>query len=237
MTLFDIASDDIKEDFEIKLPNVSEYAKEELLAFEKEFIGHYISGHPMDEYQAKWKKHATRRSDEFALNEDGECQVKEGAKETVGGMITNVSIKTTRKNQVMAFFMVEDMYGTVEILVFPKDYERYRMVIAEDKKVFVSGRVSSSEDENAKLICEKITEFSNMSVSLWIRFENKEAYEQSESELMDIIGQYDGKDKIVIYLTEEKQKKILPPAYTVEASPALIERLKEKYGEKNVALT
>ncbi len=237
MTLFDIASDDIKEDFEIKLPNVSEYAKEELLAFEKEFIGHYISGHPMDEYQAKWKKHATRRSDEFALNEDGECQVKEGAKETVGGMITNVSIKTTRKNQVMAFFMVEDMYGTVEILVFPKDYERYRMVIAEDKKVFVSGRVSSSEDENAKLICEKITEFSNMSVSLWIRFENKEAYEQSESELMDIIGQYDGKDKIVIYLTEEKQKKILPPAYTVEASPVLIERLKEKYGEKNVALT
>ena len=108
----------------------------------------------------------------------------------------------------MAFFTIEDMYGTVEVLVFPKDYERYRMVIAEDKKVFVSGRVSSSEDENAKLICEKITEFNQMPSSLWIRFENKEAYEKAERELMDIIGQYDGKDKIVIYLTKENQKKI-----------------------------
>jgi DNA polymerase-3 subunit alpha len=237
MTLFDIADDDAKADFEIKLPNVSEYTKEELLAFEKEFVGHYISGHPMDEYQTKWKKYATRRSDEFALNDDGECQVYDGARETVGGMITNVTIKTTKNNQIMAFFTLEDMYGTVEVIVFSKNYEKYRTMIAEDRKVFVTGRVSSEEEKDAKLVCDKITEFNQMTSSLWIRFDDKETYENAEKELLETLSEHSGRDNVVIYLTKEKQKKILPPPYAVAAEGELMNRLKAKYGEKNVALS
>ncbi len=237
MTLFDIVDDSMKEDFEIKMPNVEEFKKEELLAFEKEFIGHYISGHPMEEYQIKWKKHITRNARDFRLNEEGVCQVNDGAKETIGGMITDVTVKTTKNNKVMAFITLEDIYGIVEVIVFPKDYERYRFVIAEDMKVFVQGRVSVSEDENAKLICENITEFEKIPAELWIRFKNKALYEEKEEELLDALRQSDGNDKVIIYLNEEKQKKIMPPAFNVSADAVLLNKLKIQFGEENIALT
>lgn len=238
MSLFDIVSDeDVKADFEIRMPNISEFPKAELLTMEKEIIGHYVSGHPMEEYQAKWKKHATRNTMEFAINDEGQCDVEDGIRETIGGMITDVTIKTTKTNKVMAFFNIEDLYGTVSVIVFPKDYEKYRYSIVEDKKVFVTGRVAVEDEENAKLICERITEFENIPADLWIRFENMKEYEESEADLIDTIKEADGKDRVIIYLKQEKQKKIMPPAYTVDASPELIEKLKEKYGPDNVALT
>lgn len=237
MTLFDIATEDVKEDFEIKMPNVEEFRKEELLAFEKEFIGHYVSGHPMEEYQAKWKKHITKNALDFRINDDGVSQVRDGAKETIGGMITDITVKTTKNNKVMAFITLEDMYGTVEVIIFPKDYEKYRFIISEDKKVFVQGRVSSSDDENAKLICETITEFEKIPAELWIRFRNKAGYVEKESKLMELIRHSDGNDNIVIYLTEEKKKKIMPPSCNVSADALLINQLKMHFGEENVALT
>ena len=237
MTLFDIADDDMKEDFEIKMPDVAEFKKEELLAFEKEFIGHYISGHPMEEYEVKWKKHITRNTMDFRLNDDGTCPVKDGTKEIIGGMITDITVKTTKTNKVMAFITVEDMYGTVEVIIFPKDYERYRFVIAEDAKVFVQGRVSVTEDENAKLICETITEFDKIPAELWIRFKNKAVYEEKEKDLLEAIRQSDGSDKVVIYLNEEKQKKVMPPAFNVSADSVLINKLKLQFGDENVVLT
>ena len=237
MTLFDIADEQTKEEFVIKLPKVPEYEKEELLTFEKEFIGHYISGHPMEEYMVKWKKHTTKNALQFAIDEEGHIEVDDGARETIGGMITNISLKTTKTNKMMAFITVEDVYGSVEVIIFPKDYEKNRMAIVQDAKVIVRGRVSLSDDENAKLICESIVDFSKIAAELWIRFENKAAYEENEGELLKEIAGYDGNDRVVIYLNEEKQKKVLPPSYSVSANSILIQHLKEKYGEKNVALT
>lgn len=237
MTLFDIADEEVKEEFEIKMPNVEEFKKEELLAFEKEFIGHYISGHPMEEYEIKWKNHATKNAMDFRLNDDGVCTLKEGARESIGGMITDITVKTTKNNSVMAFITVEDMYGTIEVIVFPKYYQQYRFIIEEDAKVFVRGRVSVSEDESAKLICEEMTEFNKIPSQLWVRFKNKAAYEKREKELMEAIRYSDGNDSVIIYLNEEKQKKIMPPAFNVSADSLLVSRLKMEFGDENVVLT
>lgn len=236
MSLFDIVSEDLKSDFEIKFPRVEEFSREELLAFEKEFIGLYVSGHPLEEYEEKWKKHISRTSRDFMLNEEEETEVEDGRKETIGGIISEITVKITKTNSVMAFISVEDLYGTVEVLVFPKFYEKFRQIIQEDNKVFVSGRVSASGDEDAKLICDSITEFQAIPAEVWIRFENKADYEEKAAELMEYLRNSDGNDKIIIYLKEEKAKKIMPPSCSIHADNVILDRLKKSFGAKNVAL-
>ena len=238
MSLFDIADDEAKEDFEIKLPNVGEYKKSELLAFEKEVIGVYVSGHPLEEFLTKWKKHTTNISTDFMEDDDSEKELKvhDGDRVCVGGMINSISIKSTKTNKMMAFFTVEDMYGSVEVIVFPKDYEKYRTAIVQDEKVFVRGRVNVTENEGGKVICESITNFDDTPSVLWIRFENKNQYQQLESEVEEILRDSDGNDNVIYYLKEENQKKILPASKNVRASVELQEALKKLVGEGNVAV-
>ena len=238
MSLFDIADDEAKEDFEIKLPNVGEYKKSELLAFEKEVIGVYVSGHPLEEFLTKWKKHTTNISTDFMEDDDSEKELKvhDGDRVCVGGMINSISIKSTKTNKMMAFFTVEDMYGSVEVIVFPKDYEKYRTAIVQDEKVFVRGRVNVTENEGGKVICESITNFDDTPSVLWIRFENKNQYQQLESEVEEILRDSDGNDNVIYYLKEENQKKILPASKNVRASVELQEALKKLVGESNVAV-
>lgn len=238
ISLFDIADEETKEDFEIKLPNVGEYKKSELLAFEKEVIGVYVSGHPLEEFLPKWKKHTTNISTDFAESDDEEKEIRvhDGDRVCVGGMINSISIKSTKTNKMMAFFSVEDMYGSVEVIVFPKDYEKYRTAIIQDEKVFVRGRVSLTENEGGKVICESITNFDNMPSELWIRFENKEQFSQLEGWVEDVLKDSDGNDKVIYYLKEEKQKKILPASKNVKADGELQEALKKIVGEGNIAV-
>ena len=237
MSLFDIADEDTKEEFEIKLPNVSEYKKSEMLAFEKEVIGVYVSGHPLEEFMAKWKKHTTNNTGDFVSEEeDGEIKVSEGDRVCVGGMINSISIKTTKTNKMMAFFKLEDMYGNVEVIVFPKDYEKYRTAIIDDDKVFVRGRVNVTDNDGAKLICESITSFDNMPSDLWIRFNDMEHYNQIWGDIEGILKESDGKDNVILYLTKEKQKKLLPASKSVRADEELVTRLKELAGEENVVV-
>ena len=238
MSLFDIATEDVKEEFEIKLPNVSEYRKSELLSFEKEVIGVYISGHPLEEYMTKWKKNITNTSADFVAKDDEEEESKlhDGDRISVGGMITAVSIKSTKTNQMMAFVTIEDIYGTMEVIVFPKVYERFRTAIVMDEKVFVRGRININESDGAKVICDTITSFENTPSQLWLRFENKEQYTKLADEIDSICRESDGNDNVVIYLKEEKQKKILPPSKSVKADGELQEKLKEVIGSDNVVV-
>ena len=235
MTLFDFASEEDKQDYEIQVPDVAEFTKLELLAFEKEVIGVYVSGHPLEEYMSLWKKKVTVVSTDF-VNEDDDMKVKDGNRETIGGIVTSVTMKPTKSNKVMAFFTLEDLYGTVEVIVFPKDFEKYRFVLKEDERLFVTGRVSANDEGDGKLICENILLFDDVPSQLWVRFNNMEAYLKAEGELLATLAMYDGKDTVVIYLSEEKKKKILPKAYSVKADTVLMNKLKEKYGENNVAV-
>jgi DNA polymerase-3 subunit alpha len=196
----------------------------------------YISGHPLEEYENKWKKNITKTAKDFALNEENQTMVTDGVKETIGGMISDITVKVTKTNNVMAFITIEDLYGTVEVLVFPKFYEKFRNLITEDNKVFVTGRVTANDDENAKLICDNIVEFGDINSTLWIRFENKQEYEEKSELLLDKIKDSDGKDKIGIFLKEEKARKILPNSYSVNADTDTVELLKKTFGAENVAV-
>ena len=235
LSLFDIAGEEEKVDYQVSLPDVGEYSKEMKLAFEKEVLGIYISGHPLEEYRDTWKKNSTNTTADFALDEEtGEPRVADGAKVTIGGMITEKKIKYTKNEKVMAFLQVEDLVGSVEVIVFPRDYEKYGNAVMEDSKVFIKGRVSVEEDKDAKLVCEQITTFEQMPKKLWIKFPTKDAFEQKRDTLFGILRGEEGKDNVVIYVENPKSMNPLSANWNVSAEVALIERLEEAFGEGNV---
>jgi len=237
MSLFDIVSDDQKEEYDVKLPDVGEYSKEMMLAFEKEVLGVYISGHPMEEWEDLWKKGITNTTVDFALDEEtGETVVKDNATAIIGGLIADKKIKYTKNDKIMAFLQVEDLLGTVEVIVFPRDYEKNSAKLVEDNKVFVRGRVSLEEDRDGKLICEKITAFDEIPKKLWVKFSNMEEYEQNVEELLGILAGSDGTDSVIIYIEAEKVMKKLPPNRSVNADESLQKILCDKYGEENIKI-
>ena len=235
MSLFDIVSEDQKEDFEVKMPDVGEYSKEMKLAFEKEVLGIYISGHPLEEYQEMWRRNITNTTADFVMDEEsGEVAAQDGRIVTIGGMIAEKKIKYTKNERVMAFLQVEDLLGSIEVIVFPGQYERFGKEIVEDNKVFIRGRVSLEEEKDGKLICEQITPFENVTRKLWIKFATKEEYEGRKEELFDALRQSEGKDSVVIYVAQPKMMNALPRNWNVHAGEELVERLTKLYGAENV---
>ena len=235
MSLFDIAGEEDREAFQITFPPIGEYTKEELLAFEKETLGVYVSGHPMEDYEESWKKNATATSADFVVDEETEeAALKDGDRVVVGGMVAGKTVKTTRTNQLMAFVTLEDLVGSVEIVVFPRDYEANRNLFVEDSKLFVRGRVSIGDDPVGKLVCEQVVPFSEVPRELWIQFADMDQYHQEEKKLMEILGTSEGKDHVVIYLGKERAKKVLPPQWNVTISGELTRRLSGVFGEPNV---
>ena len=235
MTLFDLVDDDQKSEFEIKLPDVGEYAKETSLAFEKEVLGIYISGHPLEAYEETWKRNISATTADFQPDEEtGRAKVRDGAKEIVGGMITEKTVKATKTNQMMAFLTVEDLLGTVEIVVFPRDYEKNREYLEVDQKVFVKGRVSEEEEKASKLICEKIVPFERTKKELWIQFPDKAAYMEQEPIVFGYLADSEGDDEVVIYCQQERAVKRLPRNRNIKIDPQILGRLMNHFGEKRV---
>ena len=238
LSLFDIVEEEEKEGLALKLPDVGEYPKEMKLAFEKEVLGIYVSGHPLEEYEAAWRKKISNTTADFAYDEETQgVRVKDGAKAVIGGLIAGKTIKYTKDNKIMAFLTIEDLVGTVEVIVFPKTYEQSASFLTEDAKVFVQGRVSVEEDKDGKLICEKIVPFTELKKKVWIKFPDMEAYKAAEAGLMDMLKESEGKDGIVIYIENPKAKKELPPNQNVEADEDLVNRLQEQFGRENVTVT
>ncbi len=231
MSLFDLFEEHHEA---VAMPKVQEYPKDELLAYEKEVLGVYVSGHPMDDYETIWRKNITNVTSDFINEEDNPPKVEDGQKATIGGMITGKTLKNTKTGKMMAFLTVEDVFGAVEVLVFPKDYEKYKTRAVEDNKVFISGRVTMNEDENGKLICEKITAFDEIPKVCWIQFANKQSYLDAEEMLNRIIASSDGNDTVTIYCREEKQRKVLPRSQSILAEGETLEQLKQAFGADNV---
>ena len=188
MSFFDIAPEEDKGNFQVSFPDVGEFDKETLLAFEKETLGIYVSGHPMEAYQELWQKNVTARTSDFIVDEDGHTVVEDNSIVVVGGMITAKKVKTTRTSQLMAFVSLEDMVGTVEALVFPKIYEKNKQYLTEDSKVFLRGRASIGDDPVGKLVCEEVIPFSAIPNELWLQFEDQEFYERTVDSVMGSFG-------------------------------------------------
>ena len=235
MTLFDMVGEEEKEQFEIKLPDVGEYSKENLLAFEKEVLGVYLSGHPLQEYEDKWRKSISATTLDFQPDEEtGRAKVHDGTREIVGGMITAKTIKHTKTNQMMAFLSLEDLVGTVDVIVFPRDYEKNREYLEIDKKIFVKGRVSEEEERPSKLICETIIPFEQTKKELWVQFSDKEDFLRNEHILYGYLADSEGDDEVVIYCQKERAIKRLPRNRNIRIGQEVLSRLMNHYGEKRV---
>ena len=236
MTLFDMLAPEEKKQYGIMLPNVGEYDKESLLMFEKDVIGVYLSGHPLEEYESIWRGGITALTTDFQPSEEtGEPRVRADAREIIGGMIVGKTIKYTRTNKVMAFITVEDLVGSVEVLVFPKLYEQYSALLNEDAKVFVEGRVSAEDDKASKLILEKMTLFEERPKEVWIAFADLKSYQENEKRLLSLTADSAGSDDIVIYIRSPRMMKKLP-GKRIKASQAVLDRLKEAFGEGSVVV-
>ena len=235
MSLFDFAEPEQQKELDIVMPEVGEYDKEEILAFEKEVLGVYISGHPLEQYVGLLERNITNRTTDF-VTADGEMapKVRDQAPAVIGGMITAKTVKTTRTNSLMAFITLEDLYGTVEVIVFPRDYDKNRSVIEEDRKVLIKGRVTVEEDKPAKLICSEILPFDELDKDLWIQFETRADYEREERFVLDAVRRYDGRDMVHIYLHKERAHKLLPRSYATRAEGELLEILRDRLGADNV---
>lgn len=235
MTLFDLAGEEQKKQFEYKMPDTGEYAKETLLSFEKEVLGVYISGHPLEEYEEKWRKNISRVTADFILDEEtGITIAADGENAVIGGMIVDKTIKYTKNNQTMAFITVEDLVGTLEVIIFPKDYERYSSLLEIDKKVFIRGRVATEEEKNGKLICEKMYAFDENKKELWLKFDTIDSYQESEKVFLDILKESEGKDTIHIYISSQKKMKRLPQNLNITVTNEIVNNLTKLLGENNV---
>lgn len=238
MSLFDLVDESEKSQFEIKMPDVNEYTKEDILAFEKEVLGVYVSGHPLDEYAAMWKKHISAMSTDFEIDDEtGEPKVKVDSKATIGGMIMAKSVKPTKTGQLMAYLTIEDLVGTVEVIVFPRTFSTYRNIIEGTDKLFITGRVNANADENAKLICESVVPFEDVPRKLWIRFASEEEYLKKAADLAEELKYSDGKDSIIIYCTKENKRIVLPQSRNIRITPDILASLRAQYGIKNVETT
>ncbi len=237
MSLFDFAAEEEKQQYQITMPAVPEFPLEEMLAFEKDILGVYVSGHPLDQYLDLWKNNITAKTTDFLVDEEtGKAPLADGARVTVGGMVAGKVVKTTKNGQTMAFLTIEDMVGTVEVLVFPRDYESKRALLSEDSKLFIRGRASIGDDPAGKLILESISPFDSIPRELWLKFSDKSEYDQKRQQMMDVLRTSEGQDTVVVYLEKERAKKIMPANWRVSASRDVLGQLYQIIGENNVKL-
>ena len=237
MSLFDIVSEENKKEFEIRMPQIAEYPKDIILTFEKEVLGIYLSGHPLERYRNMMEKMISAKTSDFQPDDEtGIPEVYDNQKVIVGGMITDKTIKYTKNNKVMAFLTLEDLVGTVEVVVFPRDYEKCQMFLNEDARLFIQGRVSAEDDKASKLILEKVRSFDDMPREVWIQFDSREAYAEAETGLVDDLMESRGNSTVVIYLKDVKAMKKLPPAYQVRIEDSWLDKMCEKYGNSNVKI-
>lgn len=235
MSLFDFVDETTKRSYETVYPDVGEYEKSDLLALEKEVLGIYVSGHPLEEQEECWRKNISAVTTDFQPDEEtGFPAVKDGEKEIVGGIITDKKIKYTKNNKTMAFLTLEDLVGSMEIVVFPRDYEKNAPMMQTDARVFIQGRVSAEDDKPSKLICEKIFPFAGIPKELWIQFPDKETYEREVADLYQMLHESDGKDSVILYIKSIKAMKKLPPSRNVQADARLVASLQAKFGTGNV---
>ncbi len=147
------------------MPNIKEFEERERLALEKDVLGMYVSGHPLSQYENELKRNTS--IDNGVINslkddEDISEYLNLDEKEVIlGGMIVNKRIQTTKRNDIMAFLEIEDLFGTIEVIVFPQVLKQYNEILNEDNIVYIKGRLSIKEEEGAKLIAKYITDINS----------------------------------------------------------------------------
>ena len=236
MTLFDFVGEKDRDSFRTVFPDTDEFRKDDLLAFEKETLGIYLSGHPLQSVSELWQRTVTAKSTDFVVDpETSRAPLRDGQRVTIGGLISDKTLKTTKNNQTMAFVTIEDLTGSVETLLFPRTYEQYRDLLTPENKVFLDGRVTVSDDDVAgKLICEQMRPMLERKTTLWIQYADRAAYDEDLARLMMDIGNSEGESEVKIFLRKERQYRSLGNNWKVRVDSALIEKIQKRLGNENV---
>ncbi len=237
MTLADLLGEDNAEadEFRTRMPDLAEYPMGELLSYEKEALGIYLSGHPLDDDRALMEKNVDATAAEFHLDpETGECSLYDGQRVTVGGLVSDVRTKTTKKQEQMAFIQLEDRIGIIEVLIFPKLYREKWELLQNDRKILIAGRASLSDDADAKLIAESIVGFDEVPRELWLQFDSMEAYKKAEEKVSGCLFESPGSSPVCIYLRAEKAVKRLDKDAAVDLTPQLLSNMNALLSENNV---
>ena len=235
LSLFDIAPQEDLSVLEVKMPVLGEFDMETKLAFEKEMIGIYLSGHPLYDYQEFLRGICNANSMDFAYDEEeGRVNVGATGNYVLGGIATGVNVKLTRNNQRMAFITLEDLVGNIEVIVFPRDFEKFKNIIEEGRKYIISGKASLEENTDAKLIAGKIIPFEEVPREVWLQFENKTKLEEIESKLNEIFLNNKGNAKVMLYCREEKQVKQVNVVKGISYAEPVIAILRAELGDDNV---
>lgn len=240
-SLFDsFASDNITIDEE--MPDLPEYTDKAKLSMEKEIVGIYLSGHPLSEYEKVLDKYASTNSSEIAEIKEGheETNLCDGSRVILGGIIIKKQNKITKNNNMMAFITLEDLYGTVEGIIFPKIYDRCKDILYEDNIVLVEGTIDASDEDTPKLIINKVTELKKeeeKGKKLYIKVKDLEYYKYIKKQLFLNICKHKGNDCVIIYNEKDKANMVLPENNWVNTEDEkLIVNLKVLLGEKNIAI-
>lgn len=236
MSLMDLLGEEEKESFQISYPDVGEYEKEQLLAMEKEVLGIYVSGHPLDDDVTLLEQSVTAHTSDFVMDEEtGKTKIHDQQSCILGGIISELTVKLTRRNQNMAFLTLEDLRGTVDVVVFPRQFAAYQSLLKEDAKIFIKGTAQVSEEES-KLICNQIASFDGISQELWIQFQNKNKFFEAELLLKETLSAYKGNCPVVVYCKEERAVNRLGHDFMINGDEELMILLKERYGKENIRI-
>ena len=237
MSFMDMLGGEERKRFEHRVPTSPEFDRDMKLSFEKDVLGIYISGHPLEEYLPVIKKNATLSSRDFRLSdESGTPAVRQNQRGTVAVVITEVSVKYTKTNRAMAFVTGEDMQGPLEIIFFPDCYDKYRSDLAEDVKCLIKGHASVDDEKDATFIADDLIKFTDIPQEVWVRFADMDAYKAAEPRMEKMFGlANEGHDRCIIYISKTKQMKGLQR--TFEATGLVIDQLMKLAGEENVSVT
>jgi DNA polymerase-3 subunit alpha len=233
----------------VPMPDLSDSDK---LVMEKEITGMYLSGHPMAAYLPVYDRiHASRTGDIIDDAKEQTGKFRDGDRITLLGIIASVRLKVTKNNDRMAFVVLEDMFGSIELLIFPSVLSRYGDLVAEGKIVQAEGRISVTEDKDSKIVCEQLSpapppdgkgkgekrpEQAHRAKrpGLYLKLSGKE--DPRYRKAMRYIAVFDGTTPLYLYFSDRKKLLLAPNRFRVSVNDVLVRALKDLLGESNVAV-
>ena len=244
MSIFDLMKEpqqSLQEDY----PDIKEYPTNVLLGMEKEMLGLYVSGHPLSEYQSILDKNVNLYSKDLFINSNDEDssdigiemkKLEDSMRVVVGGIVNSRKTKTTKNNNLMAFIDLEDLYGNMELIVFPTIFEKYSSLLQQESIIVVRGKLSMREDEQPKIICEEVLPIKSLEEKgVYLTFE-KELSKEEGASLRALLKYFNGMTPIYIGKKNNNIFKKLDRQYWIDVNNVIIEELECRLGKENVCL-
>jgi DNA polymerase III subunit alpha len=244
MSIFDLMQEP-QESLQEDYPDIKEYPANVLLAMEKEMLGLYVSGHPLSEYQSILDKNVNLYSKDLFINgteedtNDIELEMKklqDSMRVVVGGIVSSRKTKSTKNNNLMAFIGLEDLYGTMELIVFPTIFEKYSQLLQMESVVIAKGRLSLREDEPPKIICEEVFPIKSLEEKgLYMTFQNELSKEEGTA-FRALLKFFSGLTPTYVWKKNENKFIKLDRQYWIDVNNVIMEELECRLGKENISL-